>query len=231
MFPFTATQFRSYNTEFFKGLLLEIIDILQSPWKDHSFWTLVFRWFFMLPICLTFVGFFPIYFVIVYIFASLNDIVDTFDVPPGATHVPTFYAPRTRKEDVFRFVIFAIFGVVFGGLHCIGWRFAYPTPIEQTVWRAASVAITVIPFVSMLIMLISLMASTRIPEDKSIEKIVTVVTGAAITFSTLQLFLYVLARLVLLGQAAASLRAPRPSALQDINWLKFFPHVASSDNP
>jgi len=81
----------------------------------------------------------------------------------------------------------------------------------------------------MLIMMISFMVS-KMRGNKELSSIVNVVTGAAITFGTLQLFLYVLARLVLLGQAAASLRAPPSSAFQEINWIKLFPHVASSDN-
>jgi len=30
-------------------------------------------------------------------------------------------------------VVFALFGVIFGGLHCIGWYFMYPTQSEQTL--------------------------------------------------------------------------------------------------
>jgi len=227
MLPFTASDFRRRNSKFLKDILFEIFDIIfRRSWKD-GFKVLIFRWFFLLPICITFVLFFPIYFVVVFIFASLNDIVDTVTVPAGATYVPIFYAPRTKAEGVFRFVIFAIFGVIFGGLHCIGWHFAYPTLIEQTLWRMASVVITVIPFVSMLVMLISSMMSQskKLRGDKLVEKIVDVVSGVAITFGTLQLFVYVIARFVLLVQAAASLRDISPTARQEINWLKFLPHV------
>ena len=41
----------------------------------------------------------------------------------------------------------AFFGVVFGGIHCFGWYFIYPTPFEHHFWRASAVAITVIPLV------------------------------------------------------------------------------------
>ena len=227
MFPFTANDFRRKNFKFFKNILFEIFYILLKSWKSDDLRVLIFRWLFMLPICLTFVLFFPIYFVVVYIFASLNDIVDTVNVPPGAAYVPIFYAPRTKAEGVFRFVIFAIFGVIFGGVHCFGWHFTYPTPIEQKLWRFSSVAITVIPFVSMLVMLISSMVSQskRMRGDRLVEKIVNVVNGAAITFGTLQLFVYVLARLALLAQAAATLRALSQSARQEITWLRFLPHV------
>ena len=76
-------------------------------------------------------------------------------------------------------------------------------------------------------MLISSMMSQskKLRGDKLVEKIVDVVSGVAITFGTLQLFVYVIARFVLLVQAAASLRDISPTARQEINWLKFLPHV------
>ena len=39
------------------------------------------------------------------------------------------------------------FGVIFDGLHWIGWYFEYPTHSEQTLWRATLLAITVIPLI------------------------------------------------------------------------------------
>jgi len=34
---------------------------------------------------------------------------------------------------------FILGAVVFGACHCIAWNFDFPTPIEQTLWRATSV--------------------------------------------------------------------------------------------
>jgi hypothetical protein len=44
-------------------------------------------------------------------------------------------------------VVFALFGVIFGGLHCVGWSFEFPTHTEQTLWRSTSLAITAIPLI------------------------------------------------------------------------------------
>src|SRR6266542_1557879 len=39
----------------------------------------------------------------------------------------------TKSDHWSRMVVFALFGVIFGGLHCIGWCFEYPTQSEQTL--------------------------------------------------------------------------------------------------
>jgi hypothetical protein len=79
-----------------------------------------------------------------FIFTSMFGIITTSDIRPGASHVPLFYAPVTESDRWSRMVVFALFGVIFGGLRCIGWYFNYPTRSEQTLWR---ITITVIPLV------------------------------------------------------------------------------------
>ena len=44
-------------------------------------------------------------------------------------------------------VVFALFGVIFVGLHCIGWNFKFPTHTKQTLWRSTSLAIAAIPLI------------------------------------------------------------------------------------
>jgi len=36
---------------------------------------------------------------------------------------------------------------VFGGIHCVGWSFTFPSRTEQILWRAASVTIAAVPIV------------------------------------------------------------------------------------
>ena len=63
---------------------------------------------------------------------------------PSAAHVPSFYAPTTKSNKYSCTVLFALFGVTFGGLHCIGWDFERPTILEKHFWRPSSLTITVI---------------------------------------------------------------------------------------
>ena len=44
-------------------------------------------------------------------------------------------------------VVFTLFGVIFGGLHCIGWNFRFPTHSEHSLWQSTSLAITAIPLI------------------------------------------------------------------------------------
>jgi len=81
------------------------------------------------------------------IFTSVFGIVTTSNIQHGASHVPSFYAPVSSSDRWSRMVVFAVFGVIFGGLRCIGWYFNYPTHSGQTLWRATSLIITVIPLV------------------------------------------------------------------------------------
>jgi hypothetical protein len=49
----------------------------------------------------------------------------------------------------------AIGGVIFGAIHIAAWNFDFPTLIEQTLWRIASVLSTVLPPVMYLSLLVN----------------------------------------------------------------------------
>jgi len=81
--------------------------------------------------------------------------------PADATHVPTFYVPDVPAVT-FNFSIrpcklygsvwvsshlflLLVFGTIFGGIHCAGWYFPFPTYAKQELWRVASVIVTISP--------------------------------------------------------------------------------------
>ena len=98
-----------------------------------------FGWYTLLPslfvLLLLFILFLVLFFILLFlvsfIFTAVFGIVTTSTIRPSASHVPSFYAPPTNSDRWSRMVAFALFGIVFGGLHCIGWYFKYP---EQTLW-------------------------------------------------------------------------------------------------
>lgn len=52
---------------------------------------------------------------------------------------PRFGEPGTR----FGFCLgFSIFGLIYGGLHCVAWNAPFFTEIEKTLWRVSSLTIT-----------------------------------------------------------------------------------------
>src|SRR5258705_12285529 len=96
-------------------------------------------------------------------------------------------------------VVFALFGVIFGGLHCIGWNFIYPTAFEQHLWRASSFAINDIP--------LTVAPIDYILENYKLNKgFLKVIRFPLDLIMTILLFTYVPARLTLIGQAFALLR-------------------------
>lgn len=48
-------------------------------------------------------------------------------------------------------VALAISTVVFGGLHCIAWKFGFPTKAELMIWMIASVLSATLPLFGLLV--------------------------------------------------------------------------------
>ena len=195
----------------------------------------VFGWFTLLPVLFVLLLLFTIFlipfvtllFLVSFIFTAVFGIVTTSTIRPGASHVPSFYASTNNSDRWSRMVVFALFGVIFGGLHCIGWSFEYPTHSEQTLWRAMSLAITVIPLIVAPIDLL-LAARLRIHDIKSCKTFERTALLALDLIMTILLFIYVPARLCLIALALASLRTYQLSTAHfAIDWTQYVPHLFS----
>ena len=82
---------------------------------------------FLLVTTILLLPFFSLLFLVSFIFTAVFGIITTSTVTPNSLHIPSFYSPTTKSDKYSRMVVFAFFGVIFGGLHCIGWNFTYPT--------------------------------------------------------------------------------------------------------
>ena len=168
------------------------------------------------------------------IFGAVYDVMQTNAIASDATHVPAFYSPKTNAHFLSYLVIFPIFSLVFGGLHCLCWNFAYPSQAERTIWRVASLAITV-PFPASVLLFVlfamigGFIGSLIDVKDGIMGKItgilmdITVFTG--VILGCLLAFIYVLARIILLVEALVLLRSQPTDAFKDVDWTKFLPHV------
>jgi hypothetical protein len=98
--------------------------------------------------------------------------------------------------------------LVFGGIHCIGWSFNFPSHTEQLLWRISSISITGIPlgFAVMGMILGHYGVLLRIP-------------------LFLLSSLYILSRVLLLIVSLTTLRSLASSAFQAVEWTTFLPHV------
>jgi hypothetical protein len=106
---------------------------------------------------------------------------------------------------------------VFGGIHCIGWSFDFPSHTEQLLWRISSISITAIPLG---IVCISLIAQALMMEHGSelFEYL-----GAILII--LPILLYIVSRVLLLVLSLTTLRSLPSSAFQTVEWTTFLPHV------
>jgi len=168
---------------------------------DCSSLHLLFLWFLHHP----FLWF--LYIPISAVFKSLYAIISTDTMGPGATHVPTFYACFDWHTDmVLTFFVLPFIAVIFGGLHCFGWNFIFPTTTEQIVWRSASVFITFIPIIVL-------------PFWKYKSRVAMYPALALLS-------LYVFAKFALLMEAVVTLRMQPETAYLAVDWSKFLPHVS-----
>ena len=131
----------------------------------------------------------------------------------GDMKSPTFYAESETDEGAIAFVIcMPVVGAVFGGIHCVGWFFNFPSSAEAMLWRVSSAVITVVAFLSPIIIYFLAILS-------SVQKYFSVAVGAII------ILVYVVSRLLLIVEAFISLRHLTLGMLALVKWTSFLPHI------
>ena len=137
------------------------------------------------------------------------------DSRAGDIKIPTFYAERESVgEGVAFYICIPVVGVVFGGIHCVGWFFNFPSSTEAMLWRVSSAVLTVVAFLSPIIVsFLAILFETR-------EYFV----GAV---SAIFILVYVVSRLLLIVEAFITLRHLTPGMLALVKWTSFLPHIWS----
>jgi hypothetical protein len=149
---------------------------------------------------------------------GLLSVIKPFDeMTDGGDSDETFFVVGGQAEwDIFSVSGIILVTMVFGGIHCVAWSFAFPSHTEQLLWRISSIAITgVIPVVAGIVFLIFQL-------DDDLDKPVFIIFS--ITY-ILFAFLYPISRIVLLVLSLTTLRSLPPSAYQTVQWTTFLPHV------
>jgi len=133
--------------------------------------------------------------------------------------VDTFYPNKwvTASED-FSILLVVTITVAFGGIHCVGWSFDFPSSIERTFWRVASLSITSVPILLAPLLLLG----ERVDKVLLRERFGDFCT--VMTF-ILTLSIYILSRLALLVLPLISLRSLPPAAFHVVHWTSIIPHV------
>jgi len=133
------------------------------------------------------------------------------------------------RSRPFLLVWGTIVTMIFGGIHCIGMSFDFPSHAEQNLWRISSIAITGIPYLwgSGLIFIrglvdprfrASIVTGPQINEN-------SVIFRCLLFVHTLCTFLYIASRFLLLVLSFTTLRSLPSSAFQTVEWTMFLPHL------
>jgi len=113
-------------------------------------------------------------------------------------------------------------GAIFGGIHCSGWNFPFPTYVEQKLWCIASLSVTIIPIIILPFVIITLFIA------EYLSPTLDPFTDLSMVSLVVCALVYVSARLVLLGLAFALLRHLPPTTFIAISWTEFYPHFFQS---
>ena len=153
-------------------------------------------------------------------------LTDDEDVGVGDMKIPTFYASNLASmpensgdsDGVAVFFCMPVVGAVFGGIHCVGWYFNFPSSAEAMLWRVSSAVLTGIAFLFPILVFFVAFLSQFINNDSLQDYFVY-------SFMTIVLLVYVVSRLILLVEAFISLRHLTPGMLALVKWTSFIPHI------
>ena len=158
----------------------------------------------------------------IFLFSRWIAIVSTNEFNTGDKKVPTFYSPEElegKKGTGYIFLMSAA-GLVFGGIHCAGWFFYFPSSDEAILWRVSSAVLTGSAFLLPLLiyLLYAIMLKTSHAGSHPSQFFVIAVL-------IIILLAYVASRLLLLVEAFISLRHLTPGMLALVKWTSFIPHI------
>jgi hypothetical protein len=137
----------------------------------------------------------------------------------GDMRVPTFYSTENKGNEIASVCCVPIVGVVFGGIHCVGWFFDFPSSVEAMLWRVSSAVITGIAFLFPIFFGVVGLYFVEFFSGLGYRRQIIIVVFGII------LLVYVVSRLILLVEAFISLRHLTPGILALVKWTSFIPHI------
>ena len=141
----------------------------------------------------------------------------------GDMKVPTFYSTKPEGGRVAVICCMPVVGVIFGGIHCVGWFFNFPSSDEAILWRVSSAVLTGIAFLFPVIVFISVAFLVTVSRSNSSPSRLQEYSTVAVL--SVILLVYVVSRLLLLVEAFISLRHLTPGMIALVKWTSFIPHI------
>ena len=148
------------------------------------------------------------------------------DIGNGDMKVPIFFASESAwksettgdHDGIPLFFCIPVVGVVFGGIHCVGWFFNFPSSVEAMLWRVSSAVLTGMAFLFPILIIFVGLLSQFISNTNRQDRL-------GIAFFSIMILVYVVSRLLLLVEAFISLRHLTPGMLALVTWTSFIPHI------
>ncbi|KAF9530263.1 hypothetical protein CPB83DRAFT_763563 [Crepidotus variabilis] len=213
---YLPSPFRKVTSSLFRKLSA-FLEHLREEWETRNHFTFIIIWLVFVPLILPAI--------------PIMEIVGEFGgLEPGAHRVPTFYSiPSTNQQDVIVGLVFALFGVMFGGIHMIGWGFAFPSHTARTLWRVSALSVTCIPFI---VTIVEILIPAKGDEEVETEahstswwsKLTYYLIFSLSLLMTILLALYVPARFILFIEALILLKDQPSNAYIEVQWTRFIPH-------
>ena len=107
--------------------------------------------------------------------------------------------------------------IVFGSILCFAWSFHFATLQERWVWRISAILVLGVP--------ISLPFGLIFAYQGNNPTWMKVSDFLVVLFLFVRVFLYIIARMVLLVLPFVALRALPPGAYVQLDWVSFLPHI------
>ena len=154
------------------------------------------------------------------IYFTVKDLLVCDVVDEDAIRVPKFYAPPNEGPKLSGLtVVTIIIAMLFGGIHCAGWNFPFPSHTDRYIWKSCSIVIVIVPCAVVLVL--------------SVSQAVELLTGVTMNDKTLftvfilwpNIVFYVLARTLLLLEALTCLRHLTPGAYAVVEWTALLLHM------
>ena len=149
-------------------------------------------------------------------------VAEESEISVGDMKMPTFYASDSETsglgDGVAIIFCIPVVGGVFGGIHCVGWYFDFPSSAEAMLWRVSSAVLTGIAFLSPIVIVFVAFLLRFINSDG-------LQTYFVVTVFSIIILVYVVSRLILLVEAFISLRHLTPGMLALVTWTSFIPHI------
>ena len=151
-----------------------------------------------------------------FLFIRWMRILTTDDFTTGDMKVPTFYSTEKEGYEAAYVLCMPVVGILFGGIHCVGWFFNFPSNVEAILWRVSSAVLTGTAFLLPLLLIFAGLLDIS-------NRYRWLLIGIAVF--TIIILVYVVSRFLLLVEAFISLRHLTPGMLESVRWTSFIPHI------